>query len=313
MSKTLVFTFTFVACTMLHSAVGPSAMAQNNSDRNRNSNQERSQRQRDDRQRDERQQVRIPRMLQNLDLESDQEQEIRQTIQQHNGKLQQTWRNFHRAHMKAVNLEAAWTAAVRDTLSDSDKQKFDQERRRHHQKMQRESEEQTDNRQASGNQDRQRTNQRESRAQQISSSRERDQQSDRQRSDRRQSDQQQADRRQSDQQRSDRGQSDRQQSKDSQGFYVVTITSPLIYTVDSRQSSQQKQQCSEACQKYTQQVRNAWQKATKLHNQLVQIEADKIQAIEEILTEDQLDELRDQRQQTQVSQQDDSEERYDNE
>lgn len=298
MSKTLLYTFTFVACSMLHSATGPSALAQNNSDRDRNSNQEKSQRQRDDRQQGDRQQVRIPQMLQELDLESDQEQEIRQTIQKHNRKLQQTWQNFHRAHMKAVNLEAAWTAAVRDTLSDSDKQKFDQERKRHHQKMQRESEDQADNRQASGKQDQQRSDRRDSRAQQVSSSRERDQQTERQQTERPQKKRQQA---------------NQEQAEETQAFYVVTITSPLIYTADSRQSSQQKQQCSEACQKYTQQVRNAWQKATKLHNQLVQIEADKIQAIEEILTEDQLTELRDQRQQAQVGQQDDSEESYNNE
>lgn len=314
MTKTLLYTFTFLACGVLQSANGPSALAQNNSDRD--SNQTRSQRQRDerddrqrgDREQDGRQQVRLPKMLQELDLDSEQEQEIRQAIQQHNRKLQQTWRSFHKAHMQAVNLEAAWTAAVRDTLSESDKQKFDQKRQRHHQKMQRETEGQHENRQAGKDRGQQRTNRRGTDAQQVSSSRDADRQSNSEQSDRQQANRQRSSQQKSDQRHSDSG----NQSEESEGFYVVTITSPLIYTTGSRQSSQQKQQCSKACQKYTQQVRNSWQKATKLHNRLVQLEADKIEAIEEVLTNDQLASLKDQRREPQTDQERETEESYSN-
>ncbi|MCA9112567.1 MAG: hypothetical protein KDA52_21620, partial [Planctomycetaceae bacterium] len=74
------------------------------------------------------QQVELPQFLRDLDLSNDQEQQIHEALTQHNQKLQETWKEFHNQHARAIEMEAAWASAVRDTLSDEDQQRFDQQR-----------------------------------------------------------------------------------------------------------------------------------------------------------------------------------------
>lgn len=90
--------------------------------------QETQQRQRTGQTRQGNRQAEMPTFLQQLDLTSEQEQGIRQALQQHDQKLRQTWRQFNTTHARAIQLEAAWVAAVRDTLSEEDQRKFDQQR-----------------------------------------------------------------------------------------------------------------------------------------------------------------------------------------
>ncbi len=80
-------------------------------------------------------------------------------------------------------------------------------------------------------------------------------------------------------------------------LWVVTVTSPVVYLDGTQQSSTQKHQCSEACKEYSKEIRNTWKEVHKLHGELVQLEAQQYAAIEDILNEDQLEQLKSDRQQ----------------
>lgn len=236
------------------------------------------------------QQAELPQFLQELDLSSEQETQIRQALQQHNQKLRQTWRQFHTTHAEAVNLEAAWAAAVRDSLSEDDQRRFDQQR------MQEQETSQGSRRDATQRRDR--ASQRQDEA---------DNRGNRRQNARDDSSEQRAENREQRQaanqprgQETDRA--DDSPQREAVGLIIVTTSSPERFLEGTNQTDQQKQQCDKACRDYKQKLSSVWSDLHQLHHELVKIEADRIEAIEEQLNEDQLAKLKESRQQPQDSQ-----------
>ena len=255
------------------------------------------------------QNVQLPQSLKQLDLSQEQESEIKSTISEHNQKLMQTWEDFHRQHARAIELEAAWAVAVRDTLSPEDQSAFDRRRMEDRQNQAHRSDRQSDRssqpqerrydeRQSSENQQGQQGQQdRDQSARRRSDSDRSQNASDAQASNQRDSNQ-----RDSNQRTATRsGQRQAGQSGDSgqpsQGLLIITFTSPEPYIGDAQQSSEQKQKCEEACQKFRQELTSVWQELHDLHLQLVQIESEKMKAVEEALTDEQMAQLRESRSQ----------------
>jgi hypothetical protein len=266
--------------------------------------QQRSTQRQGQRQGRQQQQAELPQFLQELDLSDEQETQIRQALQEHNQKLRRTWRQFHTTHAEAVNLEAAWTAAVRDSLSEEDQRRFDQQR----------MQEQQTSRSSSGRDDaqrRQRGSQRQDEDGNRRSNRRQDD-ADRRQDERDESSEQRAENR--DQNRRSTTQRRGQESdraadsgrREAVGLIIVTTSSPERFLEGTNQTPQQKQQCDKACREYQQKLSSVWSDLHQLHHELVKIEADRIQAIEEQLTEEQLSKLTESRQQPQDSQRQDS-------
>ena len=65
----------------------------------------------------------------------------------------------------------------------------------------------------------------------------------------------------------------------------------------TNQNADQKERCSETCRQYEHKLSQAWNNVTRLHGELVQIEADRMEAIEHELNPSQLEQLRKNRQQ----------------
>lgn len=256
--------------------VSSASFAQNQANQNQEQGRNRSANQ--NQARDAEQSGQLPQALQELDLTSEQKQKIRQTNQEISQKIQETWRKFHQAHMQAVTLEATWHAAVRDTLSEEDQKKFDEQRKQQQARESREA--------------RAQAGQRESNRAEIRRNR-RENRRNREADDSTQPDQ---DRRTAAQ---DADESQRRsgfrpgdQSQDEQGLVVIMLTSPTAYTSGTQQTPEQKQKCSEACQEYAKELTTAWKKVHEFHHELVKLEAQRLSEIEAHLNEDQLKELK---------------------
>jgi hypothetical protein len=239
-------------------------------------------------------QAELPQFLQELDLNDEQETQIRQALQQHNQKLRRAWRQFHTTHAEAVNLEAAWTAAVRDSLSEEDQRRFDQQRMQDQETSQRSGRD--------ANQRRDRASQRQDEADNRGNRRqnERDDASEQRAENREQ--RQAANQRRGQETARAGDRADDSGDREAVGLIIVTTSSPERFLEGTNQTAQQKQQCDKACRDYQQKLTSVWSELHQLHHELVKIEAERIQAIEEQLTEDQLAKLKEDRQQPQDSQ-----------
>ena len=232
----------------------------------------------------------LPKALRDLDLKDDQKQQLRQTMQQHNKKLQQTWQKFNQQHMEAVELEAAWAAAVRDTLNEEDQRKFDEKRdadqkenpsnASHREQAATESSSAIDS-SKSEVEERDLRQARKSKQEQISKARRAQNSADERIV--QTSGEKQADRHQNE---------SNEHQNDEESVLIVTVLSPVRYIEHANQSAEQEHQCSEVCQKYSDQLTNVWKQVHELHAELVQIEADRIASMEKILTEEQLMQLK---------------------
>jgi hypothetical protein len=287
MTKRTMKRMAAVLCGAAMVLAGHAGFAQNEREQDReNANQPRSSETRDadraDRQQrgqaGERGAAQLPQAIQDLDLTDQQQQQIRQAAREHNQQLRQKWQEFHAKHMQAVDLEAAWVAAVRDTLSEEDKQKFDQAR------MQ--DEEMRRQPGAAGRSDRQ--NQQANRGDQAERPENQEGRADR---DNARQNQDVA----SAEERQNRGQAGQEQERATHGPDLVILSftaTPEKYLTGTKQSAEQQKECSEVCDKYKQKLTNLWTEMHQLHHELVKIEADRIQAIEKTLTEEQLTKLR---------------------
>ncbi|MCA9110261.1 MAG: hypothetical protein KDA52_09955 [Planctomycetaceae bacterium] len=231
----------------------------------------------------------IPEALRNLDLSDQQTQEIQKAMQQDNEKLEQAWRDFNKQHARAIELEAAWLAAVRDTIPENEQRKFDQQR------MQDRELEKNSTGSSHGQAQRRknrRADQQEEGKDRATSNRQDDRKS---RSENSANDDQRS---RTDSELAERQKRDHKSAQmDTPDFVVITVTSPERYAHGMNQSGQQQDQCTKACQEYKQELTSVWQQLHQLHAELVQIEADRVQNIEQHLTEEQLTELHQDREQ----------------
>lgn len=248
------------------------SFAQNQANQDQTQGRDRAANQNQDRDAD--QSGQLPQALQKLDLTSEQKQKIRQTNQEISKKIQEAWREFHQAHMQAVSLEATWHAAVRDTLSEEDQKKFDEQRKQEQVRESRESRAQAGQRESNRAENRRNRRNREA------------QDSAQPGQDRRTAD------RDAEESRRRSGFRPGDQSEDQEGLIVIMLTSPIAYTSGTQQTPEQKQKCSEACQEYAKELTTAWKKVHESHHELVKLEAQRLSEIESHLNEDQLQELK---------------------
>jgi len=71
----------------------------------------------------------IPESIEKLGLTSEQRSRIEEILQQTHDELRHAWENYHSAHMRALELEANWIAALRDNLNARERREFDDRRR----------------------------------------------------------------------------------------------------------------------------------------------------------------------------------------
>jgi hypothetical protein len=236
--------------------------------------------------------IEIPAALKKLDLKDDQKQEIKQILRKKREKLEQTWNDFHAAHMRAVELEATWVAAVRDALDEEKQQQFTQ---RHEERRQRAAEET----QRARPEDLDDTENGES-------SRARDDNSERSSAPndgQRRSNDSQANRGSQSGRgpRSDNSTANSESSSPDIVIFGVSLVSPEGSLDQQSTSQSQRQQCSEKCRKYQQALRQSWRDADRAHARMVDIEAEALASIENVLTDDQLEKLRESREEPQTS------------
>lgn len=278
--------------------------------------QQRRQRQNQDRQRPGQDQAAAQdedEFLQGLNLTQEQRQQIQQINQKHQQQFNQLLRRFQRTHMRAVRLESALLAAVEGGMSDSEKQQF-------REKIRQQRETQDVSREGAGRREALRPARQ---GAESDSERNRNQQDDSQplqpqRSDENSSQADSEDRRQAqtgNQRERAQGQQDRQgrfgQSDRAQGErglrgggrqdhsqvegVLVIITAPD--TSNAGLSAQQQQQAQQVSQKYQQTLRQTWRRLHALHHEMVALQSQKLQEIEQVLTEEQMREAHQLRQQ----------------
>ncbi|MBW3542345.1 MAG: hypothetical protein KY476_18925 [Planctomycetes bacterium] len=232
-------------------------------------------------------------LFEQLQLSEQQRQQIRQSIQEHNREIAQVWRRFHQVHMAAVNLEATWFAALEDTMSDEQKERFREAREsetRERTGTDRDrnrggADRDADRSERSRDRDKRQRNRgdaddapaaRDSRRDAATNRNERRQGADAATSGR----------------KGERGAS-QQDGEQVRGVLIIGITavSPDRYTERADLSPQQKAQSEKLGAQYKRHLQTLWRQLHGLHLQMVKLEADKLQAIEKHLTEEQLAQL----------------------
>lgn len=206
----------------------------------------------------------LPPSIEKLDLQPKQEQQIRDIVSKFDSRFQQSWNRFHQLHMQAVQLEGAWTAALEGQMDEKQKQQFRQARRESNQQRKiqlgyRPGDAQSDKSQKEKS---------------PAETKKKQQQPD-------QPKQQQA---------------GSEQEPDAVIVGIV-VASPEPDTTGSNLSQEQKQRCEKICAAYQQEIRSTWRQMRLQHMEMVNIEAEKLAAIEEVLTEEQLKQLKEQQQQ----------------
>jgi len=78
-------------------------------------------------------------------------------------------------------------------------------------------------------------------------------------------------------------------------LYEVTISGSPEQMRELGLEGNQQQQCDKVCQQFHSKLRHEWRELHAAHRQLVQIETEKLEQIEKVLTKDQLQDLRQQR------------------
>lgn len=217
----------------------------------------------------------LPKAIQQLDLQDEQKQQIEQILRGNQEEFQQAWTQFHKKHMQAVAIEAAMVASLEKQLSESQRDQFRQGR---------------DNASANG----QPWNDRNGEQQQDQpfSQDSRDGQSQRDRN------QAPRDRSQSSPDRQQQATGQRQAELNQQarrgdaGALFVAIIRPVQSGLDQAGLTEsQKSECEACSSKYSQKLQQLWGEIHQLHTEMVQIEAEKMTQVAEVLSEDQLQQL----------------------
>lgn len=250
------------------------------------------------------QQAELPEMLRSLDLNDQQNQKIKQIVAQHDQKLSEISKQFDKQHKKAVTLEAVWATALESQMDETQKQKFRQSREKARQEGTRS--EVFYRGQPAEQPDTQRQ------GEQPQGTRPGQQQQNQQ-----QPNQQQQQQKQQVQQESPRpGQSAQQSQQGTQPtahtaqqgerVVIIAITSPRQYYTAAGLSDDQQRKCDKMCEAFHQEIGSVWRELRNLHMEMVNIESEKISAIQEVLTEEQLQQLKREHEQFETSTKDSS-------
>lgn len=263
---------TAVACGLVL-AMGSTAYAQQESRPNEQDNQQTMQNRW------------VEQLSQTVNLSDEQMQEIRQTVQQHNQKIRSAYQQFGQAHLKAVGLEAQLYSAIEDNMDPRQQSQFrqNQERGGNSNAM--------NDRSASAD-DAMSDEEKKTRETQYRDDRPADDRDEASES----SGNEQAERTQRDRDGGDESRTPVNGNADDDTAEVYVTTMILVPAKHAYTSSgldeEQKGQCEMACQKFKTKLTQAWSEVQQHHQKLVKMEAAKIQAVEEVLTEEQLQTLR---------------------
>ena len=251
----------------------------------------------------------IDELSSKVDLSSEQKDQIRQQLDANSDKIESTWRQFSEANAKAIALEASLYAAIEDEMTEQQKTQFRKSRQEKQSHASDASGQRRSTQQAgdSTNQDR---------AQAQANTAQRDQSDATAATKRNSANSEKAsnqnaanaknasnsDSAKTASRGAQQGQAGQKlgessEQNDATYYYVTeTIIVPVQALVsDVDMNDQQRQQCDEACQKFHQKLHQAWSDVSRLHDQLVQLEAEKLQAVEKILNEEQLKKLKNDR------------------
>lgn len=247
------------------------AQQQDSQERQQNQKREQNQQQQEQNQQEQSQvQIELPPALEKLDLTEDQKKQIVQKVLESNRQIAQTWRQFHELHMQAVNLEAAMLATIEQNLSESQREQFRKSRTQR-------GEAQPFAQQQKSDPSQQSTQEQQTREQVA----QREQQRDQQQPQRRESAYRP-------------GSLQAQEDAPEHGILIlgISVQSPREQFQKMGLSEEEQKKCGEACQPYTNTLRTTWKKLHALHLRMVDLEADKVAGIQEVLTEEQLQKLR---------------------
>lgn len=227
----------------------------------------------------------VEQLSQTVNLSDEQKSEIRQTVQQHNQKIRSAYQQFGQAHLKAIGLEAQLYSAIEDNMDPRQQSQFRQ------------------NQERGGNSNA--MNDRSANADDTMSAEEKRTRETQYRDDRPAEDRDEASESSSNEQaewtQSDRGRGDESRTPangntddDTAEMYVTTmILVPAKHAYTSTGlDEEQRGQCEMACQKFKTKLTQAWSEVQQHHQKLVKLEAAKIQAVEDVLDEEQLQTLR---------------------
>ena len=247
----------------------------------------------------------IDQLSSKLDLTSDQQDKIREQLNANSQKVASTWDKFVEANAKAIALEATMYAAIEDGMSDQQKQKF-RENRKNKQQAQKSQHEQNSSQTAkqkkngqSGNSAASSDDQQDS-ASNDPSSKGKSESSGQNATANKHADKQAG--KQADKQAGKHAEEQADQD-DSAYFYVteMIIVPAQQLASDVQMDEQQRQQCDQACRQFHTKLHQAYSDIQRYHDQLVQLEAEKMLAVEKVLTEDQLQKLKNERGSSQSS------------
>ncbi len=253
----------------------------------------------------------IDQLSTKVELTSDQQDKIRQQLKATDQKVSSTWKKFAEANANLIAIEATMYAAIEDGMDEQQKQQF-RERRKDMQS----SSKQGQNKQSKDKPDRQQAGTTDATATlQADSQKNTDNQktdashpSGKQKANASRDASNVASNDASNkvkgkkpaQQAASRGQTNQ---SDPAYFYVteMIIVPAQKLASDVQMNDQQRQQCDQACQQFHNKLRQAYREVQRYHDELVQLEAEKLRAVESVLNEAQLKKLKEDRSSDQAS------------
>lgn len=220
----------------------------------------------------------ISELSSKVQLTSEQTEKIREKLNKDEAKITETWQKFTEANAKAIALEATMYAAIEDGMTDQQKQQFRESR----------------DSQAKADKGSEKLNQQTS----ADSAKNKSQKDDNEK---------QSDSDKISKDKSGKGESDDKLSGDgdnksgSSDPAYVYVTETIIVPVqrlvsDVNMDDAQRKKCSQACRQFHTKLHKAWNDVSRYHAELVQLEADKMRAVESVLNEGQLQKLKGSRQ-----------------
>jgi len=261
----------------------------------------------------------IPESIENLGLTSEQRSRIEEILQQSHDQLRQAWESYHAAHMRALELEANWIASLRDNLNQNERREFDERRREFAYQLDDEVsrarpgelEEDDPHRVPApaedlyiivkpAAEDERSSDQGDRTSENSESSSESAAAGDKESAPDAPSDIPAGEAGTSESSQQSADDLSAQSQADETPEYVVfgiSVLSPEHSIDHEPMSRSQQSRCSRVCRQYRKAMRTTWLDLHRAHQQMIEIEAKKLAAIEDVLNDEQLDQLQREREQ----------------
>ncbi len=225
----------------------------------------------------------IEKLSKQVDLSSDQREQLRTQLTKGNQKTQQLWQQFADAHVQVIRQEAEMRAALEDTMEPTQKQQAQQSRQakasaRSHQLALDASKKQSTAKQS------------------VVDSSDKKSKGNKSKSTTTDSQLNQSGDKEKTNEQSQAANNPDDQRQTEEYVWTMLIVPAQVELESLGLTAEQQQQCDQVCRNYHQQLVDGWQKINQLHDKLVATEAQKILDAENILTADQRAKLKNYRQ-----------------